>query len=252
MLDLQHLGVGADLQVAGVLALGQFGDQGGPLGARLAALETEADLLAGAPVVPLLRVDRHVAAVEFLVAHRLGAGRQDLVVVVAGQARDAVGARDAHLGLGLGVVGLKFLQGDRPVQQVGAGQVAVMGAGLELVLLEAQAGARPVDGRAADRLDDPGRQAGEVLGDPPASRRGPLVEPAYLGEGLPLVVDEFLRLDARSRFQDHHLDALLGQFVAQRAAAGPGAHDHHDAVVVEVEFRSHVSRSSRRRLVSVW
>ena len=54
----------------------------------------------------------------FLVAELVGAGLQDLVVVVAGQARNAVGAGDAHLVLGLGVVGLQLRQRDRPVEQV--------------------------------------------------------------------------------------------------------------------------------------
>ena len=91
-----------------------------PFGARLAALETEADLLAGRPVVARLAVDRHPAGMDLLVAEPLGAGVQHLEVVVAGQARDAVGPRHAHLVLGLGVVGLELGQGHRPVEQIGA------------------------------------------------------------------------------------------------------------------------------------
>ena len=37
--------------------------------------------------------------------------------------------------------------------------------------------------------------------------------------------------------QDHHLDALLCEFVAKRAAAGTGADDADDAVIVQIECR---------------
>ena len=50
--------------------------------------------------------------------------------------------------------------------------------------------------------------------------------------------------------EQHHLDALLRQLVAQRAAAGTGADDHHDAVVVEFEVVAIVrppSTQERRR-----
>ena len=178
MLDLQHLAVRPHLELAGRLALRDLGVERRPFRARLAALEAEADLLAGAAAVARLGVDRHVAGVHLLVAELLGAGLEHLEVVVAGQARDAVGAGHAHLVLGLGVVGLQLGQRDRPVEQVRAGDVAVGGLGLELVLLEAQRGAGPVHGRAADRLDDPGRQVGEVLRHAPVAGGRALVDQA--------------------------------------------------------------------------
>ena len=171
-----------------------------------------------------------------LVAELLRAGLQHLEIVVAGQAGNAVGAGHAHLVLGLGVPRLHLGERDRPVQQVGAGDVAVGALGLELVLVEAQRGAGPVRRRAADRLDDPGRQVGEVLGDAPAARRGAHVGPGELGEALPFVVDEVLDLDARAGFEDDDLDALLRELVAERAAAGAGADDHDHAVVIQIEF----------------
>ena len=36
--------------------------------------------------------------------------------------------------------------------------------------------------------------------------------------------------------EDHDLDALLGELVAERAAARAGADDHDQSVIVEVEF----------------
>ena len=90
-------------------------------------------------------------------------------------------------------------------------------------------------GGAPDRFHDPGRQVGEVARHAPRARRGPHVGPGELGEAFPLVVDEVLDLVAGARLQDHRLDALLGEFVAERAAAGAGADDDDEAVVVEVE-----------------
>src|SRR6476646_9071626 len=97
------------------------------------------------------------------------------------------------------------------------------------MLVETQRSAGPVYGRAADGLDDPGRQRREVLGNLPASGCRARVLPGELGEAVPLVVDEVLVLDARAGFQDHDLDALLRELVAERAAAGAGTHDHHHA-----------------------
>src|SRR5262249_39550495 len=108
---------------------------------------------------------------------------------------------------------------------------------LELVLLEAQRGAGPVRGGAADGLADPGRQVGEVVRDAPAAGGRALVEPRELPEGLPLVLDEGRGRLPRTRFEHDDLDALLAQLVRQRASAGAGADDHDEAVVVQVELR---------------
>ena len=169
VLDARHVAAGPDFQLSGLLALGNFGVERRPLRARLAALEAEADLLAGAAAVTRGRVDRHAARVAFLVAELVGAGLHDLEVIVAGQAFDAVGARGAHAVFGLGVPRFHFLAVDGPVEQVRTGDVAVGRLGLPFVRLEAQRCARPVNGRAADGLDDPGGKACEVLGHAPVA-----------------------------------------------------------------------------------
>ena len=143
MLDLQHMGLRPDLEIAGQLSIGNFSIECRPLGARLAALEAEADLQTGTAAVARLGIDRHVAGVDFLVTQLLGARFQHLVIVVAGQARNAIGAGRAHLVLGLGVPWLHLGQRHRPVEEVGAINGTISGPGLELVLLEAPRGTRP-------------------------------------------------------------------------------------------------------------
>ena len=97
---------------------------------------------------------------DFLVAELPCAGLHHFEIVVAGQARNAVGARRTHFELGLGVPRLHLGERYWPVEQVGAGDVAIDRLDLELVFIEAQRRTGPVHGRAADRLDDPGRQIG--------------------------------------------------------------------------------------------
>jgi hypothetical protein len=178
--DGQHLRVGPQFEIAGRLAIGNLGIERRPFGARFAALETEADLQARAAAFARLRIDRHASGMDFLIAELLCTRFEHLEIVVAGETRDVVGARRAHLVFGLGVPGLHLGERQRPVEQIGAGHVAIGGLGLELVILETQRRAGPVDRRAADRLDDPGGQAGKVGGDAPASRRRALVEPGQL------------------------------------------------------------------------
>ena len=55
VLDLDRHAVGAHLEIAGRLALGDLGVERRPFRAGLAALEAEADLLAGAAPVARLR-----------------------------------------------------------------------------------------------------------------------------------------------------------------------------------------------------
>jgi len=93
----------------------------------------------------------------------LGAGLHHLEIVVARQSRNVVGAGDAHLVFGFGVPRLHFRQRDRPVEQVGARHIAIGASDPELVLVEPQRRAGPVDGRSADRFDDPRRQVGKSL-----------------------------------------------------------------------------------------
>src|SRR6218665_1139674 len=68
MLDAGGMAFGAQLHVAGLFGLGQFGVQRGPFGPAFAALKTKAHLYAAAPVVARLAVDGHVAGVHILVA----------------------------------------------------------------------------------------------------------------------------------------------------------------------------------------
>lgn len=242
VLDARGVRLRAQLELAGGFGFGQFGVEGGPFGAALAAFEAEAELQAARAAVARAAVDGHVAGVHFLVAQARGAVVHDLEVVVAGQAGDAVGARDTHLVLGLAVVGREFAQREGPVLQVGALDVAVDRARAEFVFLEAQRRAGPVRGGAAHGLADPRGQAGEVLGDAPASGGGAFVEPRELAERFPFVVDEAGVGLRAAGFQHHHLDAFLAQLVGQRAAAGAGADDDDDGVVAEVELgHVHVS-----------
>ena len=114
-------------------------------------------------------VDRHPTRVTLLVAEFVRAGLEDLEVVVARQARPVARARDAHLVFGLRVIGLELGERQRPVEKIGAWDVAISRCGLELVVLEAEGRAGPMGRRSADRLDDPGRQMGEVLVHPPTA-----------------------------------------------------------------------------------
>ncbi len=241
MLDRQHMGALAHLEPAGCLALRDLGIGGRPLGAELAALEAKADLLAGWPAVALLAVDRHPAGVDLGVAELPGAGLQHLIVVVAGQAGDAVGPGRPHLVLGLVVPGRHLGAVDRPVEQVRPGNVAIGRAGLPLVVLEPERRPGPVYGRATDRLDDPGGQAGEILRHPPGARGRPRVGPGELAEARPFVVDVVAGQVAPARLERDHVDTLLRELVRQRSAAGAGADHHHHAAVIQVIRRSHVS-----------
>jgi hypothetical protein len=84
VLDARDVALGAHLEPARGLAGRDLGVEGRPLGAGLAALEAEPELLAGAAAVARLRVDRHAPGVDLLVAELLGAGLEHLVVGVAG------------------------------------------------------------------------------------------------------------------------------------------------------------------------
>ena len=59
VIDPQHLGIGTDFEIAGVLALRDLGIERRPLRADLAALEAEPDLLAGGAPIAGLGIDRH-------------------------------------------------------------------------------------------------------------------------------------------------------------------------------------------------
>jgi hypothetical protein len=200
--------------------------------ARCFSLEVEAVLDRGRPVVLRHGVDRHAAGRDVLVAGAPGAVRHHLEVVVGGQRRVAVRAREPELALGAFVVRLEVVEADRPVEQAGPVDRAVLGADPELPVLEARGAAGPVDGRAADRLARPGRQTREVLGDLPRAGRRALVEPRELVERRPLVVDELLGRVVLPRLQQHHSGPVPAQLAGERAPAGAGADDRDDVAVV--------------------
>ena len=225
----------AQLEIAGSVCLRQFGVQGRPFGAALAALEAEAELHAACATLARLAVDGHAAGVHFLIAEPGGAVVHHLEVVVARQARDAIGARDAHLVFGFGVIRLQLLERERPIQQIRSLEVAVERPGLKFMLLEAQRSAGPVRACTSNRLADPGREFRKILGNAPASGGRALVEPSQLAEGLPFIIDEAgIRLLAAC-FQHDDLDAFLAQLVGQRAAAGARTDDHDDRVIAEIK-----------------
>src|SRR5437660_7793780 len=97
-----------------------------------------------------------------------------------------------------------------------------------------------MDGRSADRFDDPRRQVGEILGNAPVAGCGSHVGPRKLRETFPFVVDEVLQLGARPGLKDHRLDTFLSQFVTQRAAAGARTNNYDHAIVVKIKFRHDV------------
>src|SRR5919107_2809966 len=114
MLDLNHMTLGPELQLAGLQGSWDFGVERAPLRFTLAALKTETNLLAARPIMTWLTVDRHAAGMHLLVADPLGSGVEHLEVIIARQAGDAVGPGHAHLVLGPGIIRLYLGQGQRP------------------------------------------------------------------------------------------------------------------------------------------
>ena len=234
--DAQRHAFGPQLEMSGRLRLRDLGVERRPFRADGAACHAEADLMARRPPVARLGIDRHVAAVELLVADALRARGQHFVVVVAGQPRDAVRAGDAELVLGLVVERLEFLEAQRPVQQVGALDLAVDRARLELVFLEAQRGAGPVHGGAADRLADPERQAGIERAGADA-----LVEPAQPAEHRVVVVDDVAQPSRGPASRQTTSMPFCASSFDECAAAGAGADHHNDGVVLQIKCLGHGS-----------
>ncbi len=242
VLDLQHHALGTQLDAAGRQCLRNLGIERRPFGADLAALHAEAGLLAGRAAVVGRGIGRHRPH-DLAIADLARAGRDHLVLVALGHRRLAAGgaAGHAHLLLGLVVVRGQFLVGDRPVQHVGAFDLSVDLARAEVVRLEAQRDAGPVDGRAANRLDDPRRQVRIGLGVMPAAGRDPLVEPRDLAEHRPFVVLEVGLRIVLAGLENHDLaDAPLRQLVGQRGAARARADDDDRVAVVQVDPCCHV------------
>src|SRR6185312_14060834 len=114
MLDLDHMRLRAHFEIAGFLPFRDLGDQRRPFGSRLAALKTEADLLASAPIVPLLRVNGHVARMHLLIVELFYACLEYLEIIVAGQASDTVSAGSPHFIFRRGVIRLEFGKREGP------------------------------------------------------------------------------------------------------------------------------------------
>src|SRR5215472_3542464 len=138
MLNLYGHRLRTQVELAGLFGRRNLRVQRRPLSARLAALEAESELPAGGTAVARAAVNCHAARVNGLVSRARGAVVHDLEVVVAGQARNIVGARHAHLVLGLGVVRLELGERERPVEQVRAAYSRVMGLGLEFMFLQTE------------------------------------------------------------------------------------------------------------------
>ena len=138
MLDLQRHAAGTHFKVAGRFALRDFGIKRRPLRARLAALETEPDLLARSAAVAWFAVDRHPPGVDFLIAEFLRAGFHHLEVVVARQSRNIAGTGHAHLVFGLGIPRLHLDKREGPVEEICARHVAIYGSDLEFMFVEPQ------------------------------------------------------------------------------------------------------------------
>ena len=223
--DLHGMAVRTQVALAGLDRARQLTHRGAPLRRVLVALEVESVLDARGSAVVRLGVRAIRARGVVLVADPLGTVGEHLVVVVRRLGCSAMAMGRADRLLRLVVVGLEVGEGDRPVEQVGPLDVAVVGLGLELVLLEPRRRAAPVRGRAANSLDDPGRQVREILGHPVATGRGAVVEPRHLGERRPFIVLVVLGLDPRPGLQHYARDAALGQLIREGAATGAGADD---------------------------
>ncbi len=169
-----------------------------------------------------------------LVAEALRAGRHHLEVVVAGQVRAAAAAGDAHLGLGLLVVRQDVLVRQRPVDEIGAGHLAVRASGPKFVGLEARTVAGPVYGGAAHGLAGPERRR-PMLGDVP--RLAHRIEPTDEAEHVEIIVLEVGDRVALAGLDDDDVDAFGSELVRQRSAAGARTDDDDDIAVVEIEFR---------------
>ena len=234
VLDAEHHAAGTNLAAPRGFGARQLGDEGGPLAAGAAALNAEADLVASIAAVAGQRVDRQVVGAEVSVAHALRAEGHDPDGIGGPVKRDPVPPGDAHLDLGLAVEGLHLLIVEWPVLQGGTVHVAVRRAHLELVVLGTRTHGGPVEGGAAQGLAGPGGRSGVVTGDGRAAGAVALVLPGEKVIHRPLVVDEVARLEARAGLQQNHVDAAPGQLVGHGAAAGAGADDHDDAVVVQV------------------
>ena len=170
VLDARRHALDAQIEITGGLGARDLGVQGAPFRARLAALHAKALLDAEAAAVRRRVIDGHVAGVDPLVAELLRGGVHDFEVVRGGQARIAVAARDDQAALGELVVALQLLVGDRPVDERGAGDVAVGAAGSYLPGPDPGSRAGPVHRRTADGLAIHDGQRGEVLSARPRCR----------------------------------------------------------------------------------
>src|SRR5215472_14838784 len=232
--DLEHSAFRAHLTSPSRLRLWDLGVKRRPLGADRAGLHAKADLTARRPIVVRNRVDRHVTGMHPLVAHSLGAGRQHLEIVVAGQMWSAAATGNAHLRLGLLVIGHDILVRQRPIDEAGTWYVTIRGPRLELVWLEAGTISGPMNSRASYGLAGP-QWCRPVLGD--VARLAHWVEPADQIEHVEVIVLEIGDRVALAGLEDNDIDPFGCKLVCERAAARAGTNDDDNVAVVELEFR---------------
>jgi hypothetical protein len=154
-----------------------------------ATLKAKSGLLAGKPIVVIKRIDCHTTGVDLFIAQCQSALFEDLVVIVAWQARTPAGAGYTQFGLGFFVPRCHLGAVYWPVEEIGPLDCAVTRQRFPLVILKAQACTRPMGCCAAHGLDDPGGKAGEILCHPPIARGGAGVGPGQLAETFPFVID---------------------------------------------------------------
>ena len=93
-----------------------------------------------------LRIDGHAASMAFLVTKFVRACLHDLKVIIARQASNAVGPRDAQIVFRLGIPGRHLIGINRPIQKISPRNFAIVGFHLPFMFLETKRGPSPVNG----------------------------------------------------------------------------------------------------------
>src|SRR5579863_3544796 len=108
MLNLHDHRFRSQVEFSSRFGFGNFGIESRPLRSGLASLKTKSQLPATRPPIARSTINRHPAGMNSLISDACSTVVHDLEVVVAGKPRNVIGARDTHLGLGLGIVRLEF------------------------------------------------------------------------------------------------------------------------------------------------
>ena len=217
MLDPRCHALDAQVEIPSGFGARYLGVESAPLRTRLAALHAEALLYAEATAVPRPRVDGHVVRMDALVADFLRRGVHHFEVIRGGHPGIAVAPGHHQPPLRQLVVALELLVGDGPVDKRAASHGAVGAARPDFPWPDTGRGRGPMNRRAANRLADPGRQAGEVFRNAPGSGLRALIEPGQLAERFTWHLREARQRLALTRLQQDHLDATASQLMRQRA-----------------------------------